>query len=200
LAKRTFFGWLRLLVLLVILLVVALNAWLDRALTRDWDRPLRVTVYPLATDPAAVAYANGLEADDFAAVSDFFSKQAALYDVGLAEPVTIRVSHAARESPPARADRAGLFATMLWSLRTRYWAWRVAARDPLPTPDIQVFALYQPGQDDVALPDSVGLSKGLFAIAHLYADRAAAGPNQVVIAHEILHTLGASDKYDIATG
>jgi hypothetical protein len=184
----------------MILLVVALNAWFDRTRTRDWDLPLRVTVYPIATDDVAMAYAVRLEADDFGAVGAFFAEQAALYGIGLEEPVRIRVSHAAREAPPARADGAGLVATMIWSLRTRYWAWRVAARDPLPTPDIQVFALYQRGENDVALPDSVGLSKGLFAIAHLYADPAAAGENQVVIAHELLHTLGASDKYDLATG
>ena len=38
------------------------------------------------------------------------------------------------------------------------------------------------------------------AIAHLYADDGAHGSNQVVIAHELLHTLGATDKYDRATG
>ncbi|HET6585306.1 MAG TPA: hypothetical protein VFG69_17730 [Nannocystaceae bacterium] len=133
-------------------------------------------------------------------MSEFFAEQAAHHGVALEEPVLIRVSHAALEAPPSRADRAGVLATMLWSLRTRYWAWRVSARDPLPTPDIQVFALYQQRQDGIALPDSVGLSKGLFAIAHLYATPAAGDANQVVIAHELLHTLGATDKYDVATG
>jgi hypothetical protein len=60
--------------------------------------------------------------------------------------------------------------TVLWSLRTRYWAWRVAAHDPLPSPDIQIFAIYQRGHANRALPDSVGLTKGLYAIANLYAD------------------------------
>jgi len=64
---------------------------------------------------------------------------------------------------------------VLWSLRTRYWAWRVAANDPLPSPDIQIFAIYQRGNANRALPDSVGLTKGLYAIANLYADPQAAG-------------------------
>jgi hypothetical protein len=38
------------------------------------------------------------------------------------------------------------------------------------------------------------------AVTHLFADPQAHGGNQVVIAHELLHTLGASDKYDLATG
>jgi hypothetical protein len=46
----------------------------------------------------------------------------------------------------------------------------------------------------------VGLSKGLIALTHLYGHATAAGSNQVVLAHEVLHTLGATDKYDFATG
>jgi hypothetical protein len=39
----------------------------------------------------------------------------------------------------------------------------------------------------------------LLGIAHLFAAAHMAGSNQVVIAHELLHTLGATDKYDFAT-
>ena len=38
------------------------------------------------------------------------------------------------------------------------------------------------------------------ALTHLYIDADAHGSNQVVVAHELLHTLGASDKYDRTTG
>jgi hypothetical protein len=91
---------------------------------------------------------------------------------------------------------------MAWSLRLRWYALQVAWDDPLPTPDVQVFAMFAPldVEGAAALPDSVGLSKGLIAVAHLYAGREAAGSNQVVVAHELLHTLGATDKYDPGTG
>jgi hypothetical protein len=72
--------------------------------------------------------------------------------------------------------------------------------DPLPTPDIQVFAIYHPAAAGRAVPDSLGLSKGLMAVTHLFVGRASASRNQVVLAHELLHTLGATDKYDLATG
>jgi hypothetical protein len=36
-------------------------------------------------------------------------------------------------------------------------------------------------------------------VVHAFASREHRGGNNVVIAHEILHTLGASDKYDPAT-
>ena len=40
------------------------------------------------------------------------------------------------------------------------------------------------------------MQKGLVGVVHAFADRSMTRTNNVVIAHEILHTLGASDKYD----
>jgi hypothetical protein len=46
----------------------------------------------------------------------------------------------------------------------------------------------------------VGLQKGMVGIVNGYADRRYRGTNNVVIAHEFLHTLGATDKYSPETG
>jgi len=200
-AERTFLGTLRLALLLAVLAFVALGAWLDRSRSTDWDAPLRVTVYPVALgdDAATRSYVASLADEDFAAIGRFLAEEAERHGLALAEPVRVRVSHAAGVPPRLAAD-AGMFGVAGWSLRFRYWAWRVAMDDPLPTPDVQVFALYHSAGEGQAVPDSVGLSKGLMALAHLYASEAAHGSNQVVIAHELLHTLGATDKYDRATG
>lgn len=202
-AGRTFLGTLRLALLLAVLAFVALGAWLDWTRSRDWDEPLRVTVYPLPAPGAAVGrgYVEALQDDDFDAIETFLAGESDRYNVPLAEPVRIRVSHAAKTPPPALGERPGVLGVMLWSLKLRYYAARVRANDPLPPPDIQVFATYAPLAESAhALPDSVGLSKGLVAVAHLYAGREAAGSNLVVLTHELLHTLGATDKYDRATG
>jgi hypothetical protein len=202
-AGRTFFGTIRLALLLAVLAFVALGAWLDRARSRDWDAPLRVTVYPIATvdDEVVRRYSAALTAEDFADVERFFADEAASYDVSLEHPLVVRVSRAAPGLPPALPARPGPLSIALWSLRVRWYAARVAWNDPLPTPDIQVFATYSPADDYLrALPDSVGLSKGLVAIAHLYAEQSAGPTNQVVLAHEMLHTLGATDKYEWGTG
>jgi hypothetical protein len=202
-AARTFLGTVRLALLLAVLLFVALGAWLDRSRSRAWDDPLRVTIYPIAhsTEPAVRAYTKALQAGDFADVEEFFADESEDYGLELEQPVRVRVSHAARVAPPALAERPGMLAIALWSLRLRWYAARVAWDDPLPAPDIQVFALYSPlGPGSTPMPDSVGLSKGLMAVAHLYAHRDAGGSNQVVVAHEVLHTLGATDKYDLSTG
>ena len=201
-AGRTFFGTLRLAILVAVLLFVALGAWLDRRRSTDWDDALRVTVYPVAagTDPATTAYVAGLDAAAFADVTGFLAGQSARYGVTLEEPVRVRVSHAVRDLPPPAPGDPGPVSAALWSLRMRYWAWRVAADDPLPPPEVQVFALYRAADGAQVAPDSTGLRKGLVAVAQLYADPAAAGSNAVVLTHELLHTLGATDKYDRATG
>jgi hypothetical protein len=204
-ARRSFLGTLRLWLLLAVLVFVALGAWLERVRSRDWDNPLRVTVYPLPAiedDPALAAYARGLQDDDFAAVGEFLASEGARYGLALDTPVVVRVSHATKQRPPRLPEHPNVLSVMAWSLRLRWYATRIAWDDPLPTPDVQVFALFAPFDDErpAVLPDSVGLSKGLFAVAHLYASRETAGSNQMVVTHELLHTLGATDKYDIATG
>jgi hypothetical protein len=201
-AGRTFFGTIRIALLLAVLAFVAFGAWLDHRRSTDWDAPLRVTIYPIAAgeDDALRDHVAALAAADFDDLGTFFATEAAGHGLALEEPIRVRVSHAAKARPPLPAEGAGVLGVAAWSLRFRYWAWRVALDDPLPTPDVQVFAVYHPADGTSAAPDSLGLRKGLVAVAQLYADDDARGSNQVVIAHELLHTLGATDKYDRATG
>ena len=49
------------------------------------------------------------------------------------------------------------------------------------------------------LDHSTALSKGRLGIVNLFASDIARGTNEVVTAHELLHTLGATDKYDLRT-
>jgi hypothetical protein len=200
-AQRSFLGTIRLALLLAVLAFVALGAWLDRLRSTDWDGTLRVTIYPLAAngDATTRGFLTGLDAADFDDLEQFFAAESSRYGVALDEPVRVRISRAASKLPPLPDAGTGVIGVAAWSLRFRYWAWRVAMDDPLPTPDIQLFAIYHAPDGGIALPDSLGLSKGLMAIAHVYADRGASGGNQVVMAHELLHTLGATDKYDRTT-
>jgi hypothetical protein len=201
-AQRTFLGTVRLALLLAVLAFVALGAWLDHSRSTDWNDPLRVTIYPIAAegDAATRDYLATLTDADFDDTAAFLARQAHDHGVAIEDPFRIRLSRAAPGLPPAPPASPGPFSVALWSLQLRFWAARVAWNDPLPKPDIQVFAIYHAPSSTRAAPDSLGLSKGLMAITHLFAGRAAAGSNQVVLAHELLHTLGATDKYDRATG
>jgi hypothetical protein len=49
------------------------------------------------------------------------------------------------------------------------------------------------------VPHSLGLMKGLIGVVYAFAVPEMSTQNSVVIAHEMLHTLGATDKYDPAT-
>jgi len=201
-AQRTFFGMLRIALLLAMLLFVAVGAWLDHARTTAWTDTLRITVYPVAAadDADLRSYVASLDESAFLDTEQFFRLQAARHGLALADPVRVRVSHAAPGPPPSPPSTPGPLSIAVWSLKMRHWAERVAAHDPLPPPDVQVFAVFHASDGNHALPDSLGLSKGLVAVTHLYAGTTAVGSNQVVLAHELLHTLGATDKYDPATG
>jgi hypothetical protein len=194
------FKQLRILILLLILLFVALNTYFDRVYSTDWDIPLRVTLFPINGDGSAVSerYIDGLAGTDFLSLESFFDTEAKKYGVTLERP--IRFAHGAqiRELPPMLEPGTGTLGGMMWSLRTRYWAWRVPEQGSGAKPDVQLFVLYHDPEKTQSLPHSVGLQKGLFGIVNAFAARDLEGSNDTVIAHELLHTLGASDKYELA--
>ena len=157
---------------------VALGAWLDRARSRDWDaHAARHRLPDRGGDDAATPQLRrgprrtrtSTTIESFFAERGRASHGVALDRAGASPRVARRAGRCRRALP----DRPGPLAIALWSLRLRYWALRASRwNDPLPTPDIQVFALYHaPASDGRPLPDSVGLSKGLIAVAHLYAER-----------------------------
>ena len=82
---------------------------------------------------------------------------------------------------------------MLWSLKMRWWASRAAGEQDSIEPDVRVFVRYHAPQNTLSLENSVGLQKGMIGIVNAYASRHQRGTNNVIIAHEFLHTLGASD-------
>ena len=191
---------LRIFVLLLILAFVALNAYFDRLYSTDWDIPLRVAVYPIngdGSDEAERFIRDRLE-DDYTALEGFFATEAAEYDVEIEEPVRFRTAQQLREAPPLVEPGANPLQVAWWSLRMRYWAWRAPVDGPAP--DVKLFVLYHDPRRAPTLPHSTGQQKGLFAIVHAFADRTMLGSNDVVVAHELLHTLGATDKYDLSSG
>jgi hypothetical protein len=56
---------------------------------------------------------------------------------------------------------------------------------------------YHETEEDKQLQHSLGLDKGLLAIVHAFASKDQEQQNNIVIAHELLHTVGALDKYNI---
>ena len=191
---------LRIAVLLLILAFVALNTYFDRVYSTDWDIPLRVAVFPINADGSAVSehYIRRLSSDSFAEIETFFEQEAKEYGLQLERPVRLTLAPPLAQSPPVLAPDPNMLTTALWSLRMRFWVWRVDA-PPGPAPDIKVFVLYHDPAISPAVPHSLGAQQGLFGVVHVFADAGMQGSNETVMAHELLHTLGASDKYDLRT-
>ena len=89
---------------------------------------------------------------------------------------------------------------MIWSLKMRWWASSTAGEQDEIDPDVRIFVRYHRPDGAILLENSVGLQKGMVGIVNARAGRREQGSNNVIIAHEFLHTLGATDKYDPSNG
>jgi hypothetical protein len=193
---------IRIGLLLLVLGAVALHQWLDRVKTQSWRETLWVGIYPLNGDGTATAeqYIDSLSVKDFAPVESFFTREAHRYDVSLDEPVHIELYPQGDTLPPALPADAGPLGVAWWSLKLRWFAWRTAEVPGRVPVRIRLFVLYHDPATLPTVPDSHGLQKGLVGVVHAFAVHEMAGTNNIVIAHELLHTLGATDEYDLASG
>jgi hypothetical protein len=192
---------IRIGILLMVLGVVASNAWFERQRSVNWRDSLYVGIFPIAADdsPATRSYVASLRREAFLPLGTFFSHEARRYGLAVEEPFRVELYPPVAALPPVAPPDAGPIATMWWSLRMRWYAARAGAVSGRPAPHIRVFALYHDPVLSARLPHSIGLRKGQIGLVHAFASDAMHGSNLVVIAHELLHTVGASDKYDAAT-
>ncbi len=195
------FRQIRILVLLFILFVVVMDAWLTRAYSTDWKQSLHVGIYPINADGSDLVerYIARLDEDDFDAIEEFLKRESERYGQGIAEPVRVVLGPRIHEQPPSLAPEPNPLDIMLWSLKMRRWASSIADGRERYAPDVRIFVRYHDPKTTLALDNSVGIEKGMFGIVNAYASRRLASQNKVIIAHEFLHTLGASDKYDEMT-
>lgn len=197
-----FFRKFRILFLLFILLLVAGDAWLTKMRTTDWDRPLTIVVYPINGDGSDVAanYIEELALEGLAPIETFFIEEAKHYDLALEKPVELRLAPRLNEMPPKVPPDKAPLNVMWWSLKMRLWSVMFESEYNGPPADIKMFVMFFNPEAHESLDHSLGLEKGLVGIVNAFADKKFQPKNNVVIAHEILHTVGATDKYDLATG
>lgn len=185
------------LLLLVLVLVAGVSIW-EGLLVRGWIRPLEVAIYPINGDASeqTQAYIASLTASQFEEIGTFFRQQSQRYRLHRLPAINIRLEPEIATPPPQSANETrSALSAMTWSLRLRYFAFR-------QTPfwhnlgRIRLFVLFHSGEQGVPLQHSLGLQKGLLGVVHVFADPQQAAQNNVVLTHELLHTLGAHDKYD----
>ena len=192
---------LRIGFLLLVLLVVAGQAWIDRFSTTHWQRTVYIGAFPVSADasPVTADYLAQLDQGKINEVSDFVTAEAKRYGVGVDEPIEVHLYPTLASAPPALDPGAGVLTRIAWSLRLRYYRYRMLAAVS-PRPQIAMFLLYHDPALLSRLPHSAGLQRGLTAVVHVFASRSQEAQNRIVMAHELLHTFGATDKYDLATG
>jgi hypothetical protein len=190
------FKAIRIAILLFVLFMVGVSTWLTKARSTDWNNSLWVKIYPINGDGSLQTdeYISKLTRETFDGIEQFVAREVERYGHSLARPLRIVLGRPVREQPPSIGDTAGVLDIVLWSFRMRWWVASVTDDDV--TPDVRMFVRYHSPKKTLALENSVGVQKGMYGVVNAYASRKLRGRNDVVIAHEFLHTLGATDKYD----
>ena len=196
------FRKIRITILLLILAGVALNTWLGIKRTTDWDHPLWIVIYPLNGDGSQLSAdrISRLTIKDFSPINRFMQREAKRHGIAIERPVALHLADEVTKPPPTTpaVDENPLLIA-LWSLKMRWWAWRADTYQG-PRPDIRLFIEYfAHGDQQGTLENSFGLQKSRISISRVFAAHSMRSQNLVVMTHELLHTLGASDKYDYAT-
>lgn len=189
---------IRIFVLLSLLALAAIYTQDQRRNSTSWYQPLEVTIYPINGDGSTKTdqYIQQLSTKNFQDIDKFFIREAKRYHLIVDKPIISTLGSTIINHPPAPpADRNTITNVMFWSMKLRYWAFKNTPDNKSNKKRIRLYVLYHQGSDKQALAHSLGLQKGLIGVIHAYAKVEQNAQNVIVMAHEIFHTVGASDKY-----
>lgn len=194
------FKAIRIFLLLLILAVVALDTWRTKTRSVEWKNTLPVNIYLINGDASEVTaeYLRGVKLADFKPIEAFMQEEAARYGHAEKASIEVRLGGLLPAQPPAPPANGSALEIIIWSLQMRWWAFRNADTRG-PGTQVKLFLLYFDPVQNNRVAHSTGLQKGLIGRVNVFASSAMASQNNVVIAHEFLHTLGATDKYDLAS-
>ncbi|QIO04938.1 hypothetical protein [Acinetobacter shaoyimingii] len=189
---------IRVAVLLMILIVVAANAWRDK--NQDWSKPVIVLLHPINSDHQASTqkYIDELSVDDFSDANKFLMEQSKQYRD---QPVSvyIQLGRELLKAPPKVPENGNFLDNMLWSLKFKWYAWRQHERaDGSPT--VTLYLNYYDMNTTTVLKHSTALEIGKVGSVNLFAASEQDDQNNIILTHELLHAFGAKDKYDYLTG
>ncbi len=191
----------RILLLIFLLAAVLLYTQDQRLVTQGWYKPLEVVIFPINADSnnKVDQYIKKLSTKNFSDIDEFIKRESKKYDVVSSTPTSTTLGKAVSALPPKppKAD-ANPITIALWSMKLRWWAMQNTPDDKSNKHRIRIFVLYHEDIPNQKLEHSLGLQKGLLGIVHAFASHTQAKQNNIVIAHELLHTVGAVDKYDVA--
>lgn len=195
------FRFIRISLLLAILSVIVLNLWLSKVSTQTWNSSVSVALYPINADQRTdtQGYIDALDIVHFEPISRFMQKQAEQYGIALSPVVSIQLAPPLTSLPPKINSNANVLQSVIWSLKMRWWSWQNDNWSEYP-PDVRIYLQYYSPNNYQQLGHSLGLQKGMIGLVNGFAGIDYIGRNNVVITHELMHALGASDKYNLITG
>ena len=189
---------IRILILLIILLIVAVNAWRDQ--NQNWNKPIIVLLHPINADGQASTehYIQQLKGTDLITAQDYLKTMSGRYRP---HPIAVyfQMGRQLKQSPPKVPENANMLDTILWSLKFRFYAWKQHQRIE-GTPSVSLFLNYYDPQKSNILKHSTALENGRIGSVNLFATPKQTEQNTVIVVHELLHAFGATDKYNLATG
>jgi hypothetical protein len=191
------FRHFRIVILLGILAFALIYTQEQKRSTTSWYQPVKVIIFPINGDrhPATASYIHSLKTNDFQAIDQFFSRSGREFNLAIEQPVITQLGQQIESLPPAPPTDNGMMSAILWSLKLRYWAYQNTPDDISNQNRIRLYVIYHQPSSQRRLAHSMGLQKGLIGVIHAFAVTEQNPQNAVVMAHEIMHTLGASDKY-----
>jgi len=196
------FKAIRVSLLLVVLAIVAIYTNEQRYSSQSWKDPLEVVIFPINAEgsEATERFIRSLVDEDFAEIDRFTARVSEKYYLRTSVPTLTRIGPQVKVLPPAnpRPD-ANFIEVISWSLRYRYWAWKNTPDKASNFHRVRMFVLYHTPTPGRELQHSFGMNKGLLGLVHAFGAKELQGRNNLVIAHEMLHTVGATDKYSLET-
>jgi hypothetical protein len=189
---------IRIVFLLALLAIALIYTQEQKRNTTSWFKPIPVVIFPINGDGqiSTAEFINKLSIDDFKDIDEFFARSSQEYGLIAEQPVITLLGATIDDIPPAPPQGGNTLSVIWWSLKLRYWAYQHTP-DSISNQDrIRLYVLYHQPNGKTPLAHSLGLQKGLIGVIHAYANKQQTSQNAVVITHEILHTVGAIDKYD----
>lgn len=189
---------IRVIILLAILLVVAVNAWRD--MNQDWTKPIIVLLHPINADgqTATDKYIQQLSIDNLDEPKQYLEEQSKNFR---GQPIQFyfQLGRRLEQLPPKVPENGGALDNILWSLKFRYYAWK-QHKNGDGAPALMLYLNYYDPKLTNQVKHSTALERGRIGIVNLFASKKQSEQNKVVLVHELLHTFGAKDKYDLMTG
>jgi len=195
------FKTIRITLLILILVYIGADTWLNNIRATDWKRSLRVVIYPINADKsdASTKYIQQLNTSQFGTINTVLESQGKKFNHDLSSPIRFEIAPEIKELPPKLPFTKSTLNIIWWSIKLRYWAWK---QDQYTGPKAQIkaYTLFFDPKNYSVLEHSTGLKKAKIAINYLFGSDKQTEQNNVVLLHELLHTLGATDKYDLSNG